>query len=74
MARQIRVLHVLTSGDATARGIAQTVLNLAGTVDRERFERTTGQVAEVFGVNVKPKMEDLYTDRFLPPAAERMLS
>jgi NitT/TauT family transport system substrate-binding protein len=44
------------------------------TVDRERFERTTGQVAEVFGVNVKPKMEDLYTDRFLPPAAERMLS
>ena len=43
------------------------------TVDRERFERTTAQVAEVFGVDVRPRMEDIYTDRFLPPKAERMV-
>jgi NitT/TauT family transport system substrate-binding protein len=40
-------------------------------VDRARFERTTTQVAEAFGLNLKPKMEDIYTDKFLPPQAER---
>jgi NitT/TauT family transport system substrate-binding protein len=48
--------------------------NGMSTVDRERFERTTAQVAEAFGVNVKPKMEDIYTERFLPPKAERMIA
>jgi NitT/TauT family transport system substrate-binding protein len=47
--------------------------NGMSTVDRERFERTTSQVAEAFGVSVKPKMEDIYTERFLPPQAERMI-
>ena len=48
--------------------------NGISTIDRERFERTTAQVAEAFGVPVKPKMEDIYTERFLPPKAERMLA
>jgi hypothetical protein len=33
--------------------------NGISTIDRERFERTTAQVAEAFGVPVKPKMEDI---------------
>lgn len=48
--------------------------NGMSTVDRERFERTTAQVAEAFGVSVKPKMDDIYTERFLPPKAERMIT
>jgi len=48
--------------------------NGISTVDRERFERSTTQVAEAFGVPVKPKMEDIYTERFLPPKAERMIA
>jgi NitT/TauT family transport system substrate-binding protein len=48
--------------------------NGISTVDRERFERSTAQVAEAFGVPVKPKMEDIYTERFLPSKAERMIA
>jgi NitT/TauT family transport system substrate-binding protein len=48
--------------------------NGMSTIDRARFETTTGQVAEAFGVNVKPKMEDIYTDRFLPPQSERKIA
>ena len=48
--------------------------NGISTIERERFERTTGQVAEAFGVPVKPKMEDVYTERFLPPKADRMIA
>lgn len=47
--------------------------NGLSTVRRERFEATTGQVAEALGVAVRPRMEDIYTDRFLPPQAQRML-
>jgi NitT/TauT family transport system substrate-binding protein len=47
--------------------------NGISTVDQDRFEYTTGLVAEAFGVAEKPKMADLYTDKFLPPKAERML-
>ncbi len=43
------------------------------TVDRARFERTAAQVAKAFNLAVIPKMEDVYTDRFLPPEAERRL-
>lgn len=48
--------------------------NGMSTVDQKRFEETTGLVAEAFGVAEKPKMADMYTDRFLPPKAERMLT
>lgn len=47
--------------------------NGLSTVDQKRFEYTTGLVAEAFGVAEKPKMSDIYTDKFLPPKAERML-
>jgi NitT/TauT family transport system substrate-binding protein len=39
-------------------------------VDRERFESTTGQVTELLGGR-RPKMEDIYTDKLLPPQSER---
>lgn len=41
-------------------------------IERARFESTTGQVAELLDAQ-PPKMEDIYTDRFLPPQAERQL-
>ena len=47
--------------------------NGISTVDQERFEYTTGLVAEAFGVAQKPKMADIYTEKYLPPKAERML-
>jgi NitT/TauT family transport system substrate-binding protein len=45
--------------------------NGISTIDRERLERTTGLVAAAFGITAKPKLEDIYTDTFLPPLAER---
>jgi NitT/TauT family transport system substrate-binding protein len=48
--------------------------NGISTVDRERFERSVGQVAGASGVSVKPKMEDIYTAEFLPPKEERMIN
>jgi NitT/TauT family transport system substrate-binding protein len=47
--------------------------NGISTVDPKRFEYTTGLVAEAFGVADKPKMADIYTEKYLPPKAERML-
>ena len=44
------------------------------TVDRERFERSVGQVAQASGVSIKPKMEDIYTDEYLPPKEQRMIN
>lgn len=44
------------------------------TVDKARFEFSTGVVAEAFGLKEKPKMADIYTDKFLPPQNERMLN
>jgi NitT/TauT family transport system substrate-binding protein len=43
-------------------------------VDPKRFEDTTGLVAEAFGVAKKPAMADIYTDKFLPPQTDRMLT
>jgi NitT/TauT family transport system substrate-binding protein len=47
--------------------------NGISTVDQKRFEYTTGLVAEAFGVAQKPKMADIYTEKFLPPKPDRML-
>lgn len=47
--------------------------NGMSTVDPERFERTTGLVAEALGLAVRPKVADIYTDRFLPPQPQRMI-
>jgi NitT/TauT family transport system substrate-binding protein len=41
-------------------------------VQRDRFEKTTGQVTELLGAK-RPKMEDIYTEKFLPPAPDRKI-
>jgi NitT/TauT family transport system substrate-binding protein len=43
------------------------------TVDRARFERSVGQVAEAMKVPTKLRMEDIYTDEYLPPPEQRMI-
>lgn len=40
--------------------------NGVSSVDRARFERSAVQVAEAFGVPIRPTMDFTYTDRFLP--------
>ncbi len=42
-------------------------------VQRERLVRTIDSVAEAYGLSSKPKPEEVYTDKFLPPVAERMV-
>lgn len=40
--------------------------NGVSSVDKARFERSAAQVAEAFGIPVRPTMDFTYTDRFLP--------
>ena len=40
--------------------------NGVSTVNRERFERVAGQVAEAFDLSIRPQMDFTYTERFLP--------
>jgi NitT/TauT family transport system substrate-binding protein len=42
-------------------------------VQRERLQRTIDSVVEAYGLSAKPKPEEVYTDKFLPPVAERMV-
>jgi NitT/TauT family transport system substrate-binding protein len=62
--------QLIIDGSLLTPGVRE---NGMSSVDRERFERTTAQVAEAFGLTTKPKMEDIYTDRFLPPKPARMI-
>lgn len=43
-------------------------------VDRERFETAAKQIAEAFGMDVEPNMDDYYSGDFLPPLEERQVS
>jgi NitT/TauT family transport system substrate-binding protein len=47
--------------------------NGMSTIDRERFERSVGQVALASGVSGRPKIEDIFTTEFLPPKEDRMI-
>jgi NitT/TauT family transport system substrate-binding protein len=42
-------------------------------VDPERLRRTINSVVAAYDLPVKPKPEDVYTDKFLPPVEERMV-
>mgnify|MGYP003350441586 CR=1 FL=1 len=45
--------------------------NGLGAVDAKRLERSIDQIGESFKYTNKPKVEDIYSGEFLPPAAER---
>ena len=43
-------------------------------ISKTRFEKSAKSVAQAFGINVQPKLEDVYTDKYLPAKADRMLN
>lgn len=44
-----------------------------GAVDAARMQRNIDTIAQVFKVSPAPKLEEVYTERFIPPQSERML-
>src|SRR5581483_10681409 len=44
-----------------------------GTVDPARLARMIDTIVEAYGIKAPPKPEQIYTDKYLPPAAERQL-
>ncbi len=48
--------------------------NGMGDVDPARFERSIKDVAEAFGLPVAPAADKVFTNRFLPPKADRMVA
>jgi NitT/TauT family transport system substrate-binding protein len=57
-------LSILTPG---------VVENGISAVDRERFETAAAQIAEAFGLEIEPDMDDYYDGSFLPPSEERQV-
>lgn len=47
--------------------------NGLGGVDAARLEKSLQQTAQGFGLQGTPKISDVFTDEFLPPAADRQL-
>ena len=47
--------------------------NGIGNVDSFRLQRSIQQIGHSYTFTAKPAPEDVFTDRFLPPASERML-
>jgi NitT/TauT family transport system substrate-binding protein len=48
--------------------------NGVGGIDRARFEKALDQIGLTFTYKHKPKVEDVFTDQFLPPASERKVN
>jgi NitT/TauT family transport system substrate-binding protein len=47
--------------------------NGLSTVQPERLQRTIASTVEAYALPTTPKPEDVYVDKFLPPASERMV-
>jgi NitT/TauT family transport system substrate-binding protein len=47
--------------------------NGLSTVQPERLQRTIASTVEAYGLPNTPKPEDVYVDKFLPPASERIV-
>ncbi len=48
--------------------------NGVGGIDRARFEKALDQIGLTFNYRQKPKVEDVFVDTYLPPAAERKVN
>jgi NitT/TauT family transport system substrate-binding protein len=59
------IQHQIKSADVVAGGL--------GNLRPEKLAKGIDQVAEAFGLATKPALGDLYTDRYLPPAVDRMI-
>ena len=45
-----------------------------GGIDKERFAKSIDQIGLTFTFKSKPKVEDIFTEAFLPPAADRKVN
>src|SRR5215211_805399 len=48
--------------------------NGVGGIDRARFERALDQIGLAFPYRQKPKVDDVFDERFLPPASDRKMN
>ena len=48
--------------------------NGMGDVDPERFAKALGEVADAFGLPAAPAADKVFTNKFLPPKADRMVA
>lgn len=62
---QVALERMFISPEVEANGL--------GSADPVRLEKTLQQTAEGFGLGIQPKVADIFTDEFLPPAAERQV-
>ncbi len=62
---QLALRHNILTKDVKAYGF--------GVVKGERLSRSIDLLAEAFALPVKPRWQQVFTDKFLPPKAERML-
>ncbi|MDR7484439.1 MAG: ABC transporter substrate-binding protein [Armatimonadota bacterium] len=62
---QLAIRHNILTSDVAAHGF--------GVVKAERLARSIDLLAEAFGLPKKPTWQQVFTDKFLPPRAERML-
>ncbi|MDR7484440.1 MAG: ABC transporter substrate-binding protein [Armatimonadota bacterium] len=62
---ELALQQVILTGDVKTRGY--------GAAKSERLSRSVDLVADAFNLPAKPAWQRVFTDRFLPPRAERML-
>ena len=62
---QIALRHNILTSDVKSHGF--------GVIKGERMSRSVDLLTEAFALPVKPRWQQVFTDKFLPPKAERML-
>lgn len=62
---QLALRHNILTSDVKSHGF--------GVVKGERLSRSIDLLTEAFALPVKPRWQQVFTDKFLPPKAERML-
>jgi NitT/TauT family transport system substrate-binding protein len=62
---QLALRHNILTSDVKSHGF--------GVIKGERMSRSVDLLTEAFALPVKPRWQQVFTDKFLPPKAERML-